>query len=1067
MPEKKIIPTSEISETIDRLNRQAWEINRDEPEKAIQISEEAAQLAKSSGYELGMARAQHNMGMCYGWLSQFEKALELTEGSLQVFKKNKSGKDSGRCLYSIGTIHYYRGDFKNAKKCYLESLENYKNADYKTGVTNAYNGLGSVYTELGNFEEASDYLSKGLQLSQEIDEFKIRPKILDGLASICSRQKDFVRAKEYLEQGQKMSLETNQKQYETFFIEGIGECYMNLGDHTKALDYLNKSLVSRKEMGLKFGEATTLQKIGMVYLKTGKMELAEESLIKALDLANEIEGEGIAMGIYKSLSKLYEEKKDTKRFGENLKKYYELKEQLLSEEQLKAQNYKLEQAYLNTKVLSEIGQEIIASLELEKVLFTIYDKVNKLMDATVFGIGLYLPEEHAIEYKLSVAKGQKYLPYKRDTTDKNQLAVWCLDNKDTIFINDFDNEHKKFIPGFSMEYELELVDKGGSGQSKLEQSMIYVPIKNGEEVIGVITVQSFDKNVYSKHHLDILKNIAVYAAIALINVEMYETLEQKIDERTNELLKEKEKAEFEREEAKYQRRRAEKSEQFKQQFLANMSHEIRTPMNAIMGMTNLLMEKKLPDEAFTYLDSIKKSSESLLVIINDILDLSKIEAGKMVLEQTDFSLQEVLRLVELTLSYKADEKGLILSVKCDEEIPPVLIGDPVRLQQILMNIAGNAVKFTEKGGVTIRVDREGGMVEDNQCKMRFEIRDTGIGMDSEQQLKVFENFSQASADTTRKYGGTGLGLSISSKLIELFGSVIRLESEPGMGSVFSFTINLPISQNTKAVNKESEIPEDFINELQGISILLAEDNEYNQIVATETLELKIPGVKVSRANNGEEALKMMQQGGGNFDVILMDVQMPVMDGFDATRNIRKIDAEYGKIPIIALTASVIKKDIQMCYDAGMNGFVPKPFKTSELIEAIYKAYKLKSNGIELKQPKPNNMNEQGNITSMAFLEDFTEGDKDRMNKYIGMYLDSARKNIPSLQDYMSAEKWDELKVLVHSMKPHFDFMGMRDTRTLAENIEQVLVEKKDLNSIPDKIGELIQSIEKSIEELSS
>jgi signal transduction histidine kinase/CheY-like chemotaxis protein len=552
-------------------------------------------------------------------------------------------------------------------------------------------------------------------------------------------------------------------------------------------------------------------------------------------------------------------------------------------------------------------------------------------------------------------------------------------------------------------------------------------------------------------------------------------MEEKVRLRTEELVSQKEKAEklmekaeFEREEAKYQRRRAEQSERFKQQFLANMSHEIRTPMNAIMGMTNLILEKDPKKEHISYLNTIRLSSESLLVIINDILDLSKIEAGKMELEQVNFNLEEVVNLIEKTLSYRADEKGLVLSVSYDDEIPDVLVGDAVRLQQVLINIAGNALKFTEKGGVSISVNLEGGIIHGDHAKVRFEIRDTGIGMTRDQQNRVFENFSQASSDTTRKYGGTGLGLSISSKLIDLFGSSIKLESEMGEGSTFHFVINFKISEDQKVVRQDMSISAEMMKELEGISILIAEDNEYNRIVVTETLELKIPGVKLQCAINGEEAVKMAEENAAEIDIVLMDVQMPVMDGFGATRAIRNSkNKKVNTLPVIALTASVIKSDIQKCYDAGMNGYIPKPFKTSELIQSIYQCFKKEEDNGDFKKyiQEPELGNKQQKVTHLSFLQEFTEGDKVRMKKYVEMYLDSARSNVPKLKGYLENAQYEQLRTLVHSMKPHFDFMGMQYGRELAEKIEEMLTREKTDRNLSNNLDKLMGIIDQSISEL--
>ncbi|MCB0574603.1 MAG: response regulator, partial [Saprospiraceae bacterium] len=327
------------------------------------------------------------------------------------------------------------------------------------------------------------------------------------------------------------------------------------------------------------------------------------------------------------------------------------------------------------------------------------------------------------------------------------------------------------------------------------------------------------------------------------------------------------------------------------------------------------------------LESIIRSSKSLLVILNEILDISKIEAGKMELEHTDLNIERIVEQVVNTLAYRADEKGIELVTECDPALPPVLIGDPVRLQQILLNLTGNAIKFTEKGSVTLIARPES--IADGSCRIFFALRDTGIGMSPAQLEVVFESFRQASSDTTRKYGGTGLGLSISKHLVELFGGELRVKSTKGEGSEFSFVIDLPVSANTRIADQE-EVSQQMLDALSGTRILIAEDNYYNRIVATETLELRIPGVQIDAAENGQEAVEKCDSG--IYDLVLMDVHMPVMDGLEATRRIRETHPE---LPILALTASVIKAEVQKCLDCGMSGWIPKPFRDIEFFGAIY------------------------------------------------------------------------------------------------------------------------------------
>ena len=371
----------------------------------------------------------------------------------------------------------------------------------------------------------------------------------------------------------------------------------------------------------------------------------------------------------------------------------------------------------------------------------------------------------------------------------------------------------------------------------------------------------------------------------------------------------------------------------KEQFLANMSHEIRTPLNAIMGMTRLLREKEPKPDQLKYLDAIAQSSDNLLVIINDILDISKIEAGKSELEKIPFSIRTALSGIYDTMRFKAEEKGLYFSTSAPEGMHDYFIGDPVRLSQMLINLVGNAIKFTQHGSVTVRCHiTPQHPAPGEMTQVKFEVLDTGIGIAPENIHKIFDSFTQESSETTRKFGGTGLGLAISKKLAELQHGTIEVHSEPGKGTTFVVTIPYPAAETPVAETVNNIPSEDLRKALQGISILLVEDNDFNRIVAVDTLQEELTDVKIDIAVNGLEAVEKVRSK--QYDVVLMDVQMPEMNGYDATKTIRKLDSPAKDTRIIAMTASALKDEVERCYQAGMNDFIAKPFDTEDLLKKI-------------------------------------------------------------------------------------------------------------------------------------
>lgn len=494
------------------------------------------------------------------------------------------------------------------------------------------------------------------------------------------------------------------------------------------------------------------------------------------------------------------------------------------------------------------------------------------------------------------------------------------------------------------------------------------------------------------------------------------------------------------------KREAESASRAKSEFLANMSHEIRTPMNAILGLTHLGLDATLEKQR-EYLSKINSSAELLLNILNDILDFSKIEAGKIALESVDFGLHEVMDRLNSAVGAQAREKHLDFSIQVAPEIPDCLRADPLRLGQILMNLANNAIKFTEHGQVTVSVV----LVEEDgdSIVLRFSVRDTGIGLTKEQQERLFQAFSQADASTTRKFGGTGLGLAISKRLVELMGGQIGVNSEYGCGSTFHFSA--PFVRGKKradaiqlAVNTQRAGVLSELLHLRGARVLIAEDNPLNQQVIQEFLERV--GVTVIIANNGLEAITAARRQ--SFDAILMDLQMPIMDGLQATRELRNIP-QLADTPIITLTANVFQSDIERCIAAGMNDHIGKPIKADELFPKLNQwlagsvpkpVHEVRSRFEQAMLPTSSQPQIESALAKLdtAAALDRLNGDRALLKKVLRLFHQTEAESIHRIRQALATGDAQLCRRLAHTLKSTAGVVGASRLQTAAYAIEETL-----------------------------
>lgn len=820
-------------------------------------------------------------------LNQLEKGVQVSNEAMILARTIKYQHGRADAYENLGIYHTYTNNFQEALNNYLSALHIFQGTDDSAHMAGALHRVGEMYFAKGSYDTALMYFHRSKEVKMAFTENITGANTCNMIGLIHYTRGQFeVALENFMESMQLCQAEGNSLDMSLTYSY-IGMVNLKLSDFSQAEEYLYVALELNKKYGPTRDIIDMYIQLGFLFRATQRYNEAIQSIEKGLSLARFYNNQFKVAVSFNALGLVYHDQEDFK----NALFYY----------------YKALGIY-NAHDMKH--GTLVASANIARTYINLIE-ARKSRRYTDYSVAMVSEQEifSLLDESIIMAK-------ESGNFDDLVMAYETLVQASYIF-NKFDD---------AIRYQEEFIHfKDSIGYINQNRSIAELQARfetgqKEQEIVLLNSEKKVQESSMRRHRIETYFFLGGGLTLIMLMFGLINRL--KYMRRTRNELQTK------NQQIEEEKLRAQQSEVVKEQFLAKMSHEIRIPMNTIMGSVNIILKNEHLQGQKKYLRAITQSSENLLVIINDILDLSKLEAGKIALEEGPFSILDEVMNVENILKFKAKEKGIRLISKMGDNLPECVVGDSTRLNQVLINLAGNGIKFTDKGTVTISVEVVDKL--DDSIILRFSVEDTGIGIPEDRLDKIFRSFTQADSDTTRKYGGTGLGLTISKQLLELQNGKINVTSEPGKGSCFSFEITYAIGN----MDVDREIFPDGLraDKLKGLKILIVEDDDFNVMVLSDTLSAALEEVEMEVAGDGNDAL--IKWNSRAFDVVLMDIELPGLNGHEVTRAIRQGGSPQSDIPIIAMTANAMLKEVEACYESGMNDYIAKPFDPDDLILKI-------------------------------------------------------------------------------------------------------------------------------------